>query len=140
MRPSRLVFVKRVAPAVVAMAVAQEQVGHAAEWPLRQWIFERGMEAGCAVFLSGNYLVGARGPFLDDDLKHDAWNFAWRNAGWLVSLSAGFAAGAGVYAVCAWALGRTRVFGYRGKTVCGGCGHSLAGLGGGRCPECGRDV
>lgn len=140
MRPARRVFLKRVLPAAVCFAAAEVHVERTHDWDLRGWIVERGEAAGCAVFRSGRYLVGERGPFFGDDLKHDAWNLAWRHGPLALSSVVGLVAAGCAYGVCAGPLGRTRVFGYRVATRCGGCGYALAGLREARCPECGRVI
>ncbi len=140
MRPARWVFLKRVLPAAVCFAVVQESLLRAYEWDLRSWVTRHGEAAGCGVMRSGPYFIGRSGPFIGEDLKHDAWNFAWRHVGLAVSSAAGLGAAAGVYTVCACGLGRTRLFGYRGPTRCGVCGYALAGLTEPRCPECGRAI
>ena len=140
MRPARRVFLKRAVPAVLLFAAVQTFVTREHGWDIRLWVTERGEAAGCAVFRSRAYMVGEDGPFLGDDLPHAVWNFLWRHSTLIVASAAGLATAVGAYCVAAGPLGRSRVFGYRGPSVCGLCGYPLVGLAEARCPECGRSV
>lgn len=88
----------------------------------------------------GQTVYGKAGPFFGEGVKVDVWNFVWRQAGWAAAAGGAYGAAAGAYWAMCVPLGRTRVFGYRGETRCGGCGYGLRGLREARCPECGRGV
>ncbi len=86
--------------------------------------------------VSGLLMTGPGGPFSG---KYTAiWNPVYHYGPTFVN-----AILAGLIALAAHALvsgpfGRTRLFGYRGPTRCGGCNYNLANLKSTRCPECGK--
>lgn len=141
MNPVRRVFLKRLSPALVGFGLVCGYLQRNDEGQIRRWIVERGVDSGQVVFRSGEIFVGEGGPFVGEDGPATrAWNFAWRSAPWIVAAGAGFTGAGAVYVLCAWPLGRTRIFGYRGPTLCGWCGYHLSGLRQPRCPECGRAI
>ena len=85
----------------------------------------------------GVLVMHANGPFVGDDPRTAAWNWAYRHGPWMATTGAAYAAALAAYGLCAGPLGRGRVFGYRGPTRCGRCGYALHGLREPRCPECG---
>ena len=113
---------------------------HECDGAIGHWICRAGHRAGCEVFVSSAYLIGPDGPFLGEGPRDAAWNWAWRNATWILASGAGAAAALVTYVICAGPLGRTRLLGYRGTTRCGACGYDLAGAREAKCPECGRAV
>lgn len=80
------------------------------------------------------------GPFRSARAVDRVCNGLYRHGPTAVVQGGSFLAAAGVYALLAGPLARTRLLRYRGPTRCGVCGYTLTGLREARCPECGKGL
>lgn len=100
-------------------------------------VLRAGEAAGCEIMkISGFMLTGPGGPFRGESSA--IWNAFYNYAPTFVNAILSGLIALAAYAFASGPLGRTRLFGYRGQTRCGGCNYNLANLKSDRCPECGK--
>lgn len=98
-----------------------------------------GEATGSPVFrISGFLGSGTNGPFYGQDLAATFWNTMYRYGPTFANAILACLIAIATHKLVSGLFGRTRLFGYRGPTRCGGCNYNLANLGATRCPECGK--
>lgn len=136
---SRLLFLRRVLPAIFASALVWALLANQ-YWAIQEFIVDLATANGQSVSrISGMILYGPAGPF-GDHPQASIWNWLWRNAPLVIRLMSVLLVASLLLSLTFGPLRRSRAFGYRGSTRCGRCGYALQGLAQPMCPECGQSI
>lgn len=132
---------RRVCAALLCLGVVLTCMTRWHEFRIAMWVVRAGESWGYRCqWVSGQLVTSAAGPFYGAGWSVAAWNFTYRNGPWAACTLTAYGAAMGVYGLSAGPLAATRVFRYRGRTVCGACGYDLRGTVDRRCPECGKSL